>query len=138
MKIAQHFRAFLDTHLYLQLPQIGRFDVVGEAPPENGLPRKWLTFSPNTNQDTDPELVNFISSKLRVETSITTSDLCCFINSLKEMLIQGFEVEIPGIGYLHFEPSNILKFSGKNIYKNPVQKSLRTKLPAAMSQSFWL
>lgn len=138
MKIAQHFRAFLDSHNYLQLPQIGRFDVVGEAPPENGLPRKWLTFSPDTSQATDPELVNFISSNMRVETTITTSDLCCFISSLKEMLIQGFEVEIPGIGYLHFEPSNVLRFSGKNIYKKPIQKTWRKKIPAAMSQSFWL
>jgi hypothetical protein len=32
MKIAQHFRAFLERHNYLQLPQIGKFEVVGENP----------------------------------------------------------------------------------------------------------
>jgi len=137
MKIAQHFRAFLESHNYLQLPQIGRFDLVGEAPSENGYSRKWINFSANGNQETDPELVAFISSNMKLETSITTSDLCCFISTLKEMLIQGFEVEIPGIGYLHFEPTNVLKFSGKNLYKNPVQKRWK-RVPAALSQSFWL
>ena len=138
MKIAQHFRAFLERHHYLQLPQIGRFEVVGEAPAENGYTRKWINFSPDTSQATDPELITFISNNMRVESSITTSDLFCFISSLKEMLIQGFEVEIPNIGYLHFEPSNILKFSGKNLYKNPIQKRWKRNIPAAMSQSFWL
>src|SRR5262245_55449868 len=119
MKIAQYFRAFLERHHYLQLPQIGRFDVVGENPAatENGEPKKWINFSANGEQTTDSELVDFISKNMRVETCITTSDLSCFISSLKELLILGFEVEIPGIGYLHFEPGNILKFSGKNIYK---------------------
>ena len=138
MKIAQHFRAFLESHHYLQLPQIGRFDVVGDAPSENGHPRKWINFSADHNQATDSELVSFISKSMRVETCVTASDLTSFISSLKEMLIQGFEVEIPGIGYLHFEPGNALKFSGKNLYKKPVQKIWKRKIPAAMSQSFWL
>ena len=139
MKIAQHFRAFLERHHYLQLPQIGRFEVVGENPvtEENGFPQKWINFSADKNQTHDSELVQFISKNMRVESSITESDLSSFISSLKEMLIQGFEVEIPGIGYLHFEPGNILKFSGKNIYKNPTQKSWKL-IPAAMSSSFWL
>ena len=137
MKIAQHFRAFLERHHYLQLPQIGRFEVVGETPAENGYSRKWINFSADYKQATDTELVTFISNNMRVETSITSSDLSCFISSLKEMLIQGFEVEIPGIGYLHFEPNNILKFSGKNLYKKPAQKSWK-RIPASMSASFWL
>ena len=137
MKIAKHFRAFLERHHYLQLPQIGRFEVVGESPVENGYSRKWISFSADHNQATDEELVSFISSNMKVESSITASDLSCFIGSLKEMLIQGFEVEIPGIGYLHFEPNNILKFSGKNLYKEPAQKSWK-RIPAGMSASFWL
>jgi hypothetical protein len=138
MKIAQYFRAFLERHHYLQLPQIGRFEVVGENPvaPEQGQLRKWINFSANGDQTTDLELVDFISKHMRVDTCITTSDLSCFISSLKELLILGFEVEIPGIGYLHFEPGNVLKFSGKNLYKNPVQKSWK-KIPASISQSFW-
>ena len=139
MKIAQHFRAFLERHHYLQLPQIGRFEVVGENPviEENGFPQKWINFSADKNQTHDSELVQFISKNMRVESSITESDLSSFISSLKELLIQGFEVEIPGIGYLHFEPGNILKFSGKNIYKKTTQKSWK-RIPAAMSSSFWL
>src|SRR6185436_1226885 len=139
MKIAQHFRAFLERYHYLQLPQIGRFEVVGENPvaSENGAPAKWIAFSADKNQSQDAELVEFLSKNMRVESCITSSDLSCFISSIKEMLIQGFEVEIPGIGYLHFEPNNILKFSGKNLYKKTIEKSLR-RTPAAMSPSFWL
>lgn len=139
MKIAQHFRAFLEGHHYLHLPQIGRFEVVGERPDasENASSTIWVRFSADKNQATDPDLVAFISNKMKIESCITASDLGSFIGSLKELLIQGFEVEIPRIGYLHFEPGNILKFSGKNIYKKTTQKSWK-KIPAAMSSSFWL
>ena len=139
MKIAQHFSAFLERYQYLQLPQIGRFEVVGENPiaSETGAPAKWIAFSADKNQSQDTELVEFLSRNMRVESCITASDLNCFISSIKEMLIQGFEVEIPGIGYLHFEPNNILKFSGKNIYKKTIQKRWK-RTPAAMSPSFWL
>jgi nucleoid DNA-binding protein len=139
MKIAQHFRAFLERHNYLQLPQIGKFEVVGENPAadEDGHSKKWINFLADQNQATDLELVDFISKNMKVESNITASDLICFISSIKEMLILGFEVEIPGIGYLHFEPGNILKFSGKNIYKKTIQKGWK-RIPAGMSASFWL
>ena len=139
MKIAQHFRAFLERHNYLQLPQIGKFEVVGENPAaaENGHSNNGSIFLADQNQTTDPELVDFISKNMKVESNITASDLSCFISSIKEMLILGFEVEIPGIGYLHFEPGNILKFSGKNIYKKTIQKGWK-RIPAGMSTSFWL
>ena len=138
MKIAQHFRAFLEKHNYLQLPQIGKFDVVGEnhAAGENGH-SIWINFSADHTQQTDLELVAFISKNMKVESNIIASDLSCFISSIKEMLILGFEVEIPGIGFLHFEPGNILKFSGKNIYKKTIQKGWK-RIPAGMSPSFWL
>lgn len=138
MKIAQHFRAFLEVNNYLHLPQIGKFEVVGEnpAPGEQGH-SKWINFTADQNQTTDLQLVDFISKNMKVESNITASDLICFISSIKEMLILGFEVEIPGIGYLHFEPGNILKFSGKNIYKKTVQKGWK-RVPAGMSASFWL
>ncbi len=139
MKIAQHFRAFLERHNYLQLPQIGKFEVVGENPAaaENGHSSKWINFQADQNQTTDSELVAFISKSMKVESNITASDLICFISSIKEMLILGFEVEIPGIGYLHFEPGNVLRFSGKNIYKKTTQKGWK-RIPAGMSSSFWL
>ena len=61
MKIAQHFRAFLERHNYLQLPQIGKFEVVGENPAaENGHSSKWINFLADHNQTTDSELVDFI------------------------------------------------------------------------------
>ncbi len=139
MKIAQHFRAFLERYHYLQLARIGRFEVVGENPivSENGESGKWIAFVANKNQPEDRQLVEFISENMRVESCITVSDLDSFINSLKELLIQGFEVEIPGVGFLHFEPNNILKFSGKNLYKRTIQKRWK-RTPASMSPSFWL
>jgi nucleoid DNA-binding protein len=137
MKIAQYFRAFLETHNYLQLPQIGKFEVVGENPAAEGNGHsKWINFSADHTQTTDLELVAFISRSMKVESSITASDLSCFISTVKEMLVLGFEVEIPGIGYLHFEPGNILKFSGKNLYKKTIQKGWK-RVPAGMSASFW-
>jgi nucleoid DNA-binding protein len=139
MKIAQHFRAFLERYDYLQLSQIGRFQVVDENPaaPKNEHSTIWVIFSPDKDQATDPELIAFISNSMRIDTSITASDLTSFISSLKELLIQGFEVEIPGIGYLHFEQDNVLKFSGKNIYKKTTQKVWK-RIPSGMSSSFWL
>src|SRR4026208_2163540 len=136
MKIAQHFRAFLERYDYLQLSQIGRFEVVDENPaaPKNEHSTIWVIFSSDKDQATDPELIAFISNNMKIDTSIAASDLSSFISSLKELLIQGFEVEIPGIGYLHFEPNNILKFSGKNIYKEPVKKAWK-KIPASLSTS---
>ncbi|HEX6846495.1 MAG TPA: hypothetical protein VF144_05930 [Chitinophagaceae bacterium] len=137
MKIAQHFRAFLEKHNYLQLPQIGKFEVVGENPMGEKGPSKWINFVADQNQTTDPELVAFTSCNMKVENNIAASDLSCFISTIKEMLILGFEVEIPGIGYLHFEPGNILKFSGKNMYKKTIPKEWK-RVPARMSASFWL
>ena len=138
MKIAQLFRAYLEKHNYLQLPQIGRFEVVNENSnsAENESNRKWVRFLADKNQDADNQLIDFISKTLKVEVCVTESDLKSFISSAKELLIQGFEIEIPGIGYLHFEPGNILKFSGKNLYKKPVNKGWR-KMPLAFSSSFW-
>lgn len=138
MKIAQHFRAFLERHHYLQLQQIGKFEVVGENPMDtSGHFKKWIHFSADNNSQSDSRLVEFISDKMKIESCITESDLKCFIGSIKEMLIQGFEVEIPGIGYLHFEPGNNLKFSGKNIYKKPIQKRWKRN-PITLSTSFWI
>ena len=138
MKIAQHFRAFLERNHYLQLPQIGRFEVVGENPviDDSGYSQKWINFSADKDETPDAELVQFISKNMRIESSITESDISSFVSSIKELLIQGFEVEIPGIGYLHFEPGNNLIFSGKNIYKKTAPKRWK-RIPAAMSPSFW-
>lgn len=138
MKIAQHFRAFLERYHYLQLPQIGRFEVVGENPisSENDASATWIAFSADKNQSDDAVLVEFISKSMRVETCVTVSDLSSFISSANELLILGFEVEIPGVGYLHFEPNNILKFSGKNLYKKTIQKRWK-RTRTAMSPSFW-
>lgn len=113
--------------------------MVGENPlaSENGASGNWITFLADKNPSVDLELVEFISKTMRVESCVTISDLDSFISSLKEMLILGFEVEIPGIGYLHFEPNNSLTFSGKNLYKKTIQKSWK-RAPASLSPSFWL
>jgi hypothetical protein len=137
MKIAQHFRAFLERNQYLQLPQLGRFEVVNEHSDfEKGILKKRLSFLPDSNKTADDQLVNFISSHLGVESSIALSDLNDFVALTKELLIQGFEAEIPGIGFLHFEQGNQLIFTWKSKYKIPVY-NLKRKL-ASRSASFWL
>lgn len=138
MKIAQHFRAYLDAHKSLQLPQLGSFTIVGDAGEffENGVPKKWIQFIANKDEAADPEFIQYLSQAIKVETCISESDLNCFCQTTREMLMQGFEAEIPGIGFLHFETGDQLIFSLKSIYKNALQK-LKKRNPAFIS-SFWL
>jgi hypothetical protein len=137
MKIAQQFRAFLEKSHYLQLPQIGRFEIVNEDSDfEKGILKKRLHFRPDNNKMADASLVSFISNYLGVEYSIAQSDLLDFVHTTRELLIQGFEAEIPGIGFLHFEQGNQLTFTGKSKYKVAAY-NLKRKL-AHRSASFWL
>jgi hypothetical protein len=138
MKIAQHFRAYLDAHQSLQLPLLGRFNIVGHAGElfENGVPKKWIQFIANKDEAAEPCFIQYMSQAMKVETCIAESDLNCFCQTTREMLIQGFEAEIPGIGFLHFETGDRLQFSLKSIYKNAMQK-LPKRSPAFIS-SFWL
>ena len=139
MKIAQQFRAFLEMHNYLVLPNIGRFEALtDEANPLNGeIEKRLVKFTPDIQVVADNELTAFICQKMKIDDCIALSDLKSFCNSLKELFLQGFEAEIPGIGFLHLDSKNQLKFSGKSIYNTTETKS--KKRPAALfSSTFWL
>ena len=139
MKIAQQFSAFLEMHHFLQLPSLGKLEIVSTEPDINSAEfmKREFRFTADVNTITDNLLPQFISEKLKIERCIAESDLIYFCNSLKELLIQGFEAEIPGIGYLNYESNSQLKFSCKSLYSGVTNK-LKKRLPAIVSSSFWL
>lgn len=139
MKIAKLFRSFLESKHYLSLPAIGKFEIISaEINPLTGeIEKNFVQFIEDKNIKADPEFIEYISGHLKVDASIAVSDLQCFCNSANELLIQGFEAEIPSIGFLHREPGNKLKFSGKSIYK-AVSKELKGKPATFLNSSFWL
>lgn len=139
MKIAQQFRAFIELHHYLALPKIGRFEsIAADAKHYAGESDKWLIrFLSDPQAQSDNELTGFISKNLKIETCVAESDLNSFCNTIKELFIQGFEAEIPGIGFLHLDSKNQLKFSVNSIY-NPIVNKTRKRPAALFSSSFWL
>lgn len=139
MKIAKLFRSFLESKHYLNLPAIGKFEVISaEINPVTGeIEKNLVRFIENKNINDAPELIEYISQQNKVDPCIAISDLQCFCSSTNELLIQGFEAEIPSIGFLHIESGNKLKFSGKSIYKAE-SKEIKRKKAAFLSSSFWL
>ena len=139
MKIAPQFRAFLDSFHYLALPKIGRFESIStEINPLTGeIDKHLVRFSNETEGTGSAEFINFISQNLKIDSRIAESDLSSFCNSVRELLSQGFEAEIPGIGFLHSDSRNQIIFSGKSIYNAHSQRT-REKTVSLMSSSFWL
>ena len=139
MKIAKEFRAFFEMHKHLYLPKIGRFEISSNEPDISGSNNfsGFITFTAEKKQLTDPELISFFSDHLRVETCIAESDLNCFCSGVMELLLQGFEAEIPGIGFLHYEQTNQLKFSDKSIYQS-AKTQKRKPVPTDFVASFWI
>ena len=139
MKIAKLFRPFLESQHYMVLPSIGKFEIISaEINPLTGeIEKNFVRFTEDKNLKADPEFIEYISAQLKVDASIAVSDMECFCNSANEILIQGFEAEIPAIGFLHMESGNKLKYSGKSIYK-AVSKELKRKPAVYLSSSFWL
>ena len=139
MKIAPLFRAFLESHHYLTLPLIGKFESFSAEvnPLTAEIDKRLVRFTGDAQVKPDVELIGFISKNLKIDTCITESDLNCFCNSVKELFIQGFEAEVPGIGFLHLDTKNQLKFSIKSIY-NPALQKTRKKSLAIFNSTFWL
>jgi len=138
MKIASQFRAFLESFHYLVLPQLGKIETVStEINPLTGeMEKKILRFTRDKHIPADAEFICYISERLKINKSIAESDLNSFCSSLKELLRQGFEAEIPGIGFLHMEGQHEMKFSGKSIY-NAVSLQHKKRIPVILHTSFW-
>jgi len=139
MKIAQQFRVFLESHHYLVLPKVGRFEAItADANLQAGkIDKLLIRFLSDPLAQADNQLTGFISKNMKIETCVAESDLNSFCTSIKELFIQGFEAEIPGIGFLHLDSKNQLKFSVNSIY-NPILNKDRKRPAALFSSSFWL
>ena|SRR5688572_22618825 len=137
MKISQHFRAYLEKHGYLELPAIGRFEITNCNSIDPAEHRKRFEFSYNPGIVIDISLVKFLCEKLHSEACVVNSDLQHFSASVMELLMQGLEAEVPGIGYLNKKEKNQLQFSFTSRYYNVPEKKLRKPRPDYLNSSFW-
>jgi|GEM_PF-1534895 len=138
MKICRHLRDFLEQKEYLELPAVGRFDLFTESmsmPKGEVLINKKLSFSPSRKTGFDDALVDFLCQRLQAEASVVYSDIQSFSSAINELLMQGFEAEIPGIGFLNQNGNSGIQFTYQSSYKK------RTRLKKAMPayfMSYWM
>ncbi len=139
MRITQLFRAFLVSHQYLELPSIGRFELFsGEQDQESqNSKRQYIRFSRETKTEPDQQFIEFTCTRHRIDPYIAVSDLMTFCASVRELLMQGFEAEIPQIGYLCNNQNQQLVFSTSSRYKT-ISRIYRKKLAPVFKSSFWL
>ena len=138
MKISLHFRAYLEKHGYLELPAIGRFEITHFNSMDPAEHRKGLEFIYISQTIIDISLVKFLCKELRSEACVVYSDLQHFSDSVMELLMQGLEAEVPGIGYLNKKEKNQLQFSFKSRYYNVPEKKPRKPRPIYLNSSFWI
>jgi len=138
MKISRHFRAYLEKHGYLELPAIGRFEITNCNSIDPAEHRKRLEFSYISGTVIDNALVKFLCEELRSEACVVYSDLQHFSASVMELLMQGLEAEVPGIGYLNKKEKNQLQFSFISRYYNVPEKKPRKPRPVYLNSSFWI
>ncbi|MBI1344193.1 MAG: hypothetical protein GC171_14810 [Terrimonas sp.] len=138
MKIARHFKEFLEKKGYLEIPSIGRFEVSTEQmsmPKGEVLTRKKLFFSPQNKPAFDESLVQFLCEKLRSEACVVYADIRSFSYYLNELLIQGLEAELPGIGFLNRNNTNEVEFSYQSTY---IRRERPQKKIAAYLMNYWM
>lgn len=120
MKITKYFRAFLEEHSYLAIPGIGRFELSSDDTVTHNLASemKTLQFSQEAASNQEIlDLVQYLCLKLHVEKDVARCDLDYFSITTREILLQGLEAEIPGLGFLNFDYNYKMKFSRKSRYK---------------------
>lgn len=139
MKIARHFREFLEKKGYLEIPSVGRFDVSTEMmamPKGETMTRKTLSFSPVKKAVFDDSLVQFLSEKLKTEACVICADIRSFAYYLNELLMQGLEAEIPGIGYLNRMYTNEVRFTYQSSYVK--QQGSHKRMTSAYLVNYWM
>lgn len=136
MKISRHFRAFLKKHGYLELPGIGRFELSTDNSIDS--PEEKIEFKRTGITTLDISLVKFLCEESGTEAYVVHSDLNTFSDSVKELLMQGLEAEIPGIGYLNTSDLNHPKFTCRSIYISVPEKKIRKPQPLYLNSSFWM
>lgn len=138
MKIAAYLRTFLEEFNYLQLAGIGKFEIHDSVTGSSqgfSYNRKLLEFYPQPKRmGHDDALVDFLCSKCGIDRYLVISDLDYFSSSCLELVMQGLEAEIPGIGFLNLD-ENKLQFAPRSRYYTSKQRRKRYKPAPAMS--FW-
>ncbi len=138
MKIARHLREFLEKKGYLEIPSIGRFDVHTEEltmPRGETMTRRKLSFAPLRKNGLDESLVQFLCERLKSEACVIYADIRSFSHYLNELLMQGLEVEIPGVGYLNRNHTNEVNFTYKSSYE---KKRKHSKPVSSYLMNYWM
>lgn len=93
-------------HKQLSIPHMGRFKLVGEMPIPSShhlaglLPEGCVEFTPNWNQQTDPELIDFITSQTHKMKALALADLESLSHQAQEMINIGQPYSFEGIATL--------------------------------------
>ena len=138
MKIARHFKEFLEKKGYLEIPSVGRFDVSVEEmsmPKGEIMTRRKLRFSPAGQPVFDETLVKFLCEKLKSEACVIYADIRSFSYHINELLMQGLEAEIPGVGYLNKKYTNELEFTYSSFYKT---KRVARNAVSSFMMNYWM
>lgn len=109
---------YLYNNKYLSLPKLGRFDVSEDADlsqPEmvefNRIPKDVISFTPNISEETDTELVRYITKHTRKMQSLAVADLFTLTDQARQMLNIFQPVSIAGIGTLNKSIKGQIEFT---------------------------
>lgn len=119
---------YLYKNKYLSLPNLGRFEL-SEAvdlshPEENSfsrIPKDVLSFSPNPAEETDTELVKYITNHSRKMKSLAVADLFTLTDQAREVLNVYQPVSFDGIGTLNKNPKGEIEFT-PGVYRSELLK----------------
>ncbi|HEX5553762.1 MAG TPA: hypothetical protein VFX43_10985 [Chitinophagaceae bacterium] len=96
--------SFFYDHGYLDLPELGRFELkegtmpaMDEHQGHRVLPPGSISFTYNPREQVDPELIGFITSRSRKMKALAISDLGSMADAAKEMLNLGQSYTFTGI-----------------------------------------
>lgn len=111
MKITHYFRTYLEEKGYLELPSIGKFTLNKFEIGNIELLNKGPEFISSKSKLLDTDFINYLCKEMKSEIHVVRADVESFSSHVNELLLQGLEVEIPGIGYLLFSNQHQLKFA---------------------------
>jgi len=115
--LADLLTIYLYEKRYLSLPKLGRFVVSDEedlSKPESieftRIPKGLIQFNYNSEEDTDTELIRYITDHTRKMQSLALADLFTFTDQARQMLNLLQPVSFPGIGTVGKESDNEISF----------------------------
>ncbi len=109
---------YLYENKYLSLPKLGQFEVSDEedlSQPEQvsftRIPNQTIQFNYNPEEETDTELIKYITAHTRKMQSLALSDLFTFAEQALQMLNVLQPVSFPGIGTIQKDAKGKVNFS---------------------------